>query len=105
MSYDFIAGCVIASIIVFLFTALWGVEDYSKRLEEKYNKVYCIAQEMKKKITDLAEENDNFIREYEGVIELAGGEDIFDDYYHNSTAFEEVLGEFENDIEDIWEGN
>lgn len=92
MSYDFIAGCIIASIIVFLFTGLWAIEDYNKGLEKKYDEVYRITQEMRKKIIDLAEENDYFIEHFNKY--------TIDDF-HNSTAFEEVLGEFENDIEDI----
>lgn len=92
MSNDFIAGCVIASIIVFLFTGLWASEDYSKGLEKKYDEVYRITQEMRKKIIELAEENDYFVKHFDKY--------NIDDF-HTSAAFEEILSDFENDIEDI----
>lgn len=87
-----IAFLIIAFILVIFLNERYINVKWHEKLEEKYNKVYSITQEMRKEIIELAEENDYFIQHYNKY--------TIDDF-HNSTAFEEVLGEFENDIEDI----
>lgn len=89
---DNIGNYILVLIVVFVLILWWGSNDYSKRLEEKYDEVYRITQEMRKEIIELAEENDYFIEHFNKY--------TIDDFY-NSTAFEDVLIEFENDIEDI----
>ena len=89
---DNIGNYIIILIIVFVLILWWGSNEYNKRLEEKYDEVYRITQEMKKEIIDLAEENDYFVKHY--------NEYTIDDF-HSSASFADVIGNFESNIEKI----
>ena len=98
------------AILVIVFLLIGLVDNryinimWKEKSEENYEEVYRITQEMKEKVYELAEENDNFIRDYEEVIELAGEEDyhkyVIDDF-HTSAAFEEAIHDFEFSLERI----